>query len=201
MVPWVVGIAGGTASGKSTITSEVVRRLGDACVHITHDRYYFSLPEEYRARPGAYNFDHPNSLDTARLVADLQALRAGRPVRVPQYDFATHQRLKNDEELQPRPVVIVEGIVVLAEPSLRACFDAKVFVDVPSDLRLIRRIRRDTRERGRSEEDIIAQYLATVRPMHEQFVAPTRGLADLIIDGTQTPDRCASELMDFVARR
>jgi uridine kinase len=201
MVPWIVGIAGGTASGKSTITAEVVRQLGDTCRHITHDRYYFSLPEEYRARPVAYNFDHPDSLDTGRLVADLTRLRGGRPTRVPRYDFATHSRLADEEELEPRPVVIVEGIVVLADAALRACFDATVFVDVPNDLRLIRRIRRDTRQRGRSEEDIMAQYLATVRPMHEQFVEPSRALADLIIDGTQAPERCASVLLDFVAQR
>lgn len=174
--PFVVGIAGGTASGKTTLAALAVARTGAALV--THDRYY-------RDADASTNFDHPDSLDTARLVEDLDRLRAGEPVDLPSYDFATHKRLPTTDRLVPGPLLVVEGILVLAEPALRARFDLCVFVDAAADVRLIRRVRRDILERGRDVESVLGQYLATVRPMHEAYVAPSAAHATLRLDGEQ----------------
>lgn len=184
--PVVLGLAGGTASGKTTAAQALAERLGDRCLWVMHDRYYRDLPPEYRAAPERFNFDHPDALETSLLVDHLDALRAGRPARVPRYDFATHRRAHASDwdELTPRPVILVEGILVLAEPALRDRMDHRVFVDAPDDLRLIRRIRRDVAERGRGLADILEQYERTVRPMHEAFVKPSAGHAQLVLDGT-----------------
>lgn len=181
----VLGIAGGTASGKSTVAEAVARRLGDRCLLVSHDRYYRSLSEEHRSAPETWNFDHPRALDTERMVADVDALRAGRSALLPVYDFATHSRLPESrhDRVEPREILVVEGILVLAEPELRERFDRSVYVHTADDLRLLRRIRRDRLERGREVDDILAQYLRTVRPMHEAFVAPSRAHADLVVDG------------------
>ncbi len=182
----VVGIAGGTASGKTTLAQALNDHLGDLSTLLTHDRYYRTMPDAFRVRPTEYNFDHPDALETSRMVDDLEALRGGRAVRVPRYDFARHVREpeRRWDELMPRPVVLVEGILVLHDPLLRACFDRSVFVHAPADLRLARRIRRDVAERGRQVEGVLAQYEATVRPMHRRFVEPSRFAADLVLDGT-----------------
>lgn len=188
-----VGVAGGTASGKSTLCRALADRLGEACLHVIHDRYYHSLPEGMR--PLDYNFDEPKALDTARLVRDLDTLRSGQPVDMPQYDFKAHRRHPEPERVAPRPVVVVDGILTLSDDRLRERFDLSVYVDTPDDIRLIRRLRRDMARRGRAAEDVLVQYETTVRPMHERWVAPTRTRADLILDGTLAPQQLLLELL------
>ncbi len=194
-----VGIAGGTASGKSTTSLALARALGAECLLVFHDRYYRSVPD---GNTQAFNFDHPDSLDTETLVADLGRLRAGLPTRMPVYDFSHHTRAPEAEwELvEPRPIVIVEGILVLAEPALRDAFDFKVFVHAPADVRLARRIRRDMAERGRSVESVLDQYERTVRPMHDQFIEPSRHMADLIVDGCSPTESMVAAVRGLIAR-
>lgn len=180
--PVIIGIAGGTGSGKTTVASTIRDRVGrDRIEWISHDAYY----REFRGLdPEArhhVNFDHPESLETELLVRHLDALLAGRAVETPIYDFTTHSRLAETRRVEPKKVVIVEGILVLAEPELRKRIDVKLFVDTPPDIRLLRRLVRDVQSRGRSLESVVEQYLTTVRPMHEEFVEPSKRFADLII--------------------
>ena len=181
MKPVIIGIAGPTASGKSTLSALLVDAL--PALHITQDSYYRSMPPESDVQ--SYNFDHPDAFDGQRLAADLDLLRASQPATVPRYDYAVHRRTDDEILVQPQPYVVVEGILVFQDPELRARFDVRVYVDAPADLRLIRRIRRDMETRGRTVAQILGQYERTVRPMHHEFVAPSRTHADLILDGTQ----------------
>lgn len=200
MKPVVVGIAGGTASGKTTTARALRDRLGHACLWITHDRYYKSMPPEFVDDPTGYNFDHPDALDTHLLVRDLAALRAGTPVRLPGYDFARHQRLDpaDWDAVEPRSVIIVEGILVLTDEDLRAQMDHRVYVHAPDDIRLLRRIRRDVTERGRDVAEILHQYERTVRPMHNRFVQPSMGVADLVVDGTTTTEAMVASVLGLL---
>lgn len=179
---YVVGVAGGTGSGKTTVSKSIVEALGSEAVSILqHDNYYrdrLDLSYEERCQ---LNFDHPDSLETELLIAHLEALRAGREVEVPVYDFATHRRAEQTKRVRPRPVIIVEGILVFVERRLREQLDLKLFVDTPADIRVFRRIRRDLESRGRDFNSIREQYYRTVRPMHLQFVEPSKSYADLII--------------------
>ncbi len=184
MKPLVIGIAGGTASGKSTVAAEVMKALGDRGLHVMHDRYYITMPASCEGDPSRHNFDHPHALETQRMVNDLDHLRNGRPTRLPRYDFASSSRQPEEDHVEPRPVIIVEGILVFAEAALRERFDHLVFVHTPDDIRLLRRIRRDMAERGRDLDEILLQYERTVRPMHEEFVAPSRAHAHVELDGT-----------------
>jgi uridine kinase len=178
----VLGIAGGTGSGKSTVS----KKIGDAlpagtAVVLDHDSYYRdrrSMPLEERAR---INYDHPDALETELLVEHLQALKAGRGIDVPEYDFVEHLRKRETRRVEPMPVVIVEGILVLADARLREQMDVKIFVDTDADIRVMRRIRRDMEHRGRTFAQVREQYYTTVRPMHLQFVEPSKRYADLII--------------------
>jgi len=180
--PLCIGIAGGTGSGKTTVATEVVRRVGeDRIVMLTHDRYYLDLSHLPLTQRHLRNFDHPNALETSRMVEDLRRLLAGEPADLPVYDYTRHVRLPEPERVEPRPVVIVEGILVLAEPALRELMDIKLFVDTDADLRFIRRLERDIAERGRTVESVVAQYLDSVRPMHLEFVEPSKRWADVII--------------------
>lgn len=178
----LVGIAGGTGSGKTTVARQIHENLPDGhCARVDHDSYYRDLkdiPFEERVK---VNFDHPDSLENELLAAQLAALRRNETVQKPVYDFATHCRSEETTEVKPSPIVIVEGILVLADPSLREHMDVKIFVETDADIRVFRRIRRDMDERGRSFEDIRDQYYSTVRPMHQQFVEPSRAHADIII--------------------
>ncbi|HKB35238.1 MAG TPA: uridine kinase [Gemmataceae bacterium] len=180
----VIGICGASASGKTTFTKKILEAVEPGTVaHIPHDAYYHApeaIPAPLR---DARNFDHPDTLDTALLVSHLQDLRAGRTVEMPVYDFATHRRKDETVRIEPRPVVIVEGILVFADARLRALMDIKVFVETPDDVRILRRLRRDISERGRTLETVIEQYLATVRPMHKEFVELSRQHADVIVPG------------------
>lgn len=185
---FVVGIGGGSASGKTTLAHLVAARAGAALV--AHDRYYYDAPDAARV-----NFDHPDALDTNRLVDHLDRLRAGEAVDLPVYDFATHRRVPRTDRVEPRGIVIVEGILVFADARLRRRFDLTASVIAPPDVRLIRRVRRDVAERGRTVESVFEQYLAQVRPMHERFVEPHLPTADVLLDGVGVLEEQAGRLL------
>ena len=182
MHPVIIGVAGGTGSGKTTVANQILERVGtENIAYIPHDAYYIDLghlPKQERAKT---NFDHPNSLETPLLVEHLKQLRAGKSVDIPVYDFTTHTRTSKTLHIDPAPIVLVEGILIFAEPELRALCDVKLYIDTDADIRFIRRLRRDVQERGRTVESVIEQYLRTVRPMHLEFVEPSKRNADVII--------------------
>jgi uridine kinase len=180
--PLVIGIAGGSGSGKTTVAQTILQRVGPARISfLQHDAYYkdlSGLPPGLRAE---VNFDHPDSLENELLMWHIQQLKAGHAVEVPIYDFSTHSRTNRTFTVEPRSVVLVEGILIFSEMPLRELLDVKIFVDTDSDLRFIRRLQRDITERGRTTESVIKQYLNTVRPMHLDFVEPSKRYADVII--------------------
>lgn len=178
----IIGISGGTGSGKTTVANRILESV-KACevVFIQQDSYYRNLkdlPLDYRS---VANFDHPDALDNDLLVNHVRKLKAGEAIELPLYDFKTHSRLNETRLVEPKRIVIVEGILIFAEARLLEQMDIKVFVDTPDDIRFIRRLRRDIAERGRTVESVIEQYIATVRPMHMQFVEPSKRHADVII--------------------
>jgi uridine kinase len=180
--PYIVGVAGGTGSGKTTVARAIASALpqGTATL-LEHDSYYRDRQDiSYEARCEV-NFDHPDSLETELLVEHLDALRNGKPVDVPIYDFSTHRRRDDRQRVEPAPVIAVEGILVFTDARLRERFDLKVFVDTDADIRVFRRIRRDLEQRGRSFQSIRDQYYKTVRPMHLMFVEPSKRWADIIV--------------------
>jgi uridine kinase len=180
--PLILGIAGGSGSGKTTVSHVILDRVGAHHIaFIPHDAYYKDLGHLSLAERAAVNFDHPDSLDTPLLVQHVRALKAGQPVQIPIYDFKTHSRTLQTQPLAPQPVILVEGILIFVEKDLRDLFDVKIYVDTDDDIRLIRRLQRDIAERGRTAESVIQQYLATVRPMHLEFVEPSKRHADVII--------------------
>ena len=180
--PLVIGIAGGSGSGKTTVAQEILERVGrDRIAFLQHDSYYKDLSGLPPTQHADVNFDHPNSLETELLTQHIAALRDRKPVEVPIYDFATDSRTGRTFTVQPHRVILVEGILIFTEATLRNMFDVKIFVDTDSDLRLIRRLERDISERGRSTGSVIKQYLLTVRPMHLEFVEPSKRYADVII--------------------
>mgnify|MGYP003532840502 CR=1 FL=1 len=180
--PFVIGVAGGTGSGKTTLSQEIKKAVPPTLLAaIPHDAYYkdqSSIPQEQRPFT---NYDHPDSLETELLVKHLKELKKGHTITHPTYDFTTHTRSKKTITLEPKPIILVEGILIFAEPQLQELFDMKIFVDTDSDLRLARRIVRDVATRGRTFEEVIEQYLLTVKPMHEQFVEPSKKFADIIV--------------------
>lgn len=178
----VIGIAGGSGSGKTTVTNAIIEAVGaDNVTLLQEDAYYRDFGDLSPEHRRAINWDHPDAIEEELLIAHVRALRAGQPVAAPRYDFRIYRRLPDAIPLAPRPVVIVEGILVLAEPALRQLMDIKVFVDADADVRFIRRLTRDLLARGRSLDSVVEQYLATVRPMHLEFVEPSKRYADLII--------------------
>jgi len=182
MSPLVIGIAGGTGSGKTTVTNKILEHLDKSrVVVIQHDSYYRDLSSYGGLPPAEINFDHPDSLETELLVRHVTELRAGRPVEQPIYNFTTHRRLDSTYRLQPREIIIIDGILIFVEKRLRDLMDIRIFLDTDADERLIRRIRRDIMERGRSVESVMQQYMKTVKPMHLQFVEPSKHWADIII--------------------
>ncbi len=182
--PFVVGIAGGSGSGKTTLVRRLVDQLGEERVAlIEHDSYYCPDPALPFAERQQINYDHPDSLETSLLIEHLAELKAGRGVRIPTYDFARHRRRPEVRAVQPLPVVLVEGILLLCDGRLRALLDLKLFVWAADDVRFIRRLQRDLSERGRTTDSVTRQYLGTVKPMHERYVAPSMQHADLIIRG------------------
>lgn len=177
----VVGVAGGTGSGKTTFANALAQRLGDNVVILAHDNYYRAHHDMSYDERTLLNYDHPDAYETDLMVRDLAALKRGMPVKVPVYDFSIHDRSEHTTTLRPAPVIVVEGIMVLQSPELRELMDIKIFVDAGADVRILRRTLRDVSERGRSIKSVITQYLQTVRPMHEQYVEPSKRHADLIV--------------------
>jgi uridine kinase len=181
-VPVVIGVAGGSGSGKTTVVSRIVESMGnDHVIVLEHDRYYYDHPELRLEERAALNYDHPDSLESDLLVRHVAELRAGRAVELPTYDFARHARRQKTDTVQPRRIIIVEGILIFADAALRDLMDVKVFVDTDDDTRFIRRLQRDVAERGRTMDSVIDQYLNTVKPMHLEFVEPAKRYADIII--------------------
>ena len=181
-MPLLIGIAGGTGSGKTSLTSKLEARLGaERCLTLAQDSYYKDGSALSPAAQAAINYDHPDAFDTSLLVQDLRDLKAGRPVPWLSYDHASYARKVLSDPLTPRPVIFLEGILILAEEPLRRLMDIKLFIDTDADVRILRRLRRDLKERGRSFESVEAQYLGSVRPMHLEFVEPSKRYADLII--------------------
>lgn len=178
----IIGICGGTGSGKTTVARRILQCVGASDVaFIQQDSYYRDLaqmPLDHRARA---NFDHPGAINNDLMVEHVRALKAGRAAELPVYDFKTHTRRQETMRIEPKRIVIVEGILIFAEPRLVEEMDVKIFVDTPDDIRFIRRLQRDIRERGRTIESVIEQYFASVRPMHTQFVEPSKRMADVII--------------------
>jgi uridine kinase len=181
-MPVVIGVAGGSGSGKTTVVRRIVESLGPGQVTVLeHDRYYRDRSDLRLEERAALNYDHPDSLDTDLLVRHVRELKAGHTVDVPIYDFARYVRLDANDAITARKAVIVEGILIFTDPALRDLMDVKVFVDADADTRFIRRLRRDVAERGRTMESVIDQYLGSVKPMHLEFVEPTKRYADIIV--------------------
>lgn len=186
--PFVIGVAGGSGSGKTTIAQSVVDIVGeDLVVLIQHDAYYRDQAHMSFDERTKINYDHPDSLENELFVAHLTELRAGRPIERPVYDFTTHTRTAMTVRIEPEAVVLVEGILVLAEPELRKLFDLRIYIDTDPDLRLMRRLQRDIVERGRTIDSVLEQYERTVRPMHLQFVEPSKRYADIIVPEGYNP--------------
>jgi uridine kinase len=182
MAPRVIGVAGGSGSGKTTVVRRIVESLGsDHVTVLDHDRYYRDRNDLRFEERAALNYDHPDSLETDLMVRHVNELRAGRNVEVPEYDFTRYARLPTTELATPRRAIIVEGILVFVDAALRGLMDIKVFVDTDADTRFIRRLQRDVAERGRTMESVIEQYQSTVKPMHLEFVEPSKRYADIIL--------------------
>lgn len=177
----IIGIAGGTGSGKTTITKRILETFGEDVSVVYHDNYYKYHPNTTYEERAAYNYDHPDAFETDRMVADLRELKAGRTIQCPVYDYTIHNRSNQTVEVKPTKVVVVEGILIFENKALRDLMDIRIFVDTDADVRILRRIVRDMKKRERSLESIINQYLTTVKPMHEQFVQPSRQFADIVV--------------------
>lgn len=180
--PIIIGIAGGTGSGKSTFTNRLKAMFGDEITVIYHDNYYRAHDEIPFEERKAINYDHPDSLETELLIEHLKDLKAGKSVQCPVYDFSQHNRSKDFTEIKPSSIIILEGILIMADERIRDMLDIKIFVDADADERILRRVRRDMEERGRDLENIMEQYLTTVKPMHYLYIEPTRHYADIVIN-------------------
>lgn len=183
MQPYIIGIAGGSGSGKSTFIDRIEERFGEQIAVLRYDNYYREQAGVAFEQRTAMNYDHPDSLETDLLVKHLEDLKRGHAIQSPVYDFSQHNRLDKTIEVQPRPTILVEGILLLVDKRLRDLCDLTIFIEVDADERILRRIRRDVLERGRHLEGIIDQYLATVKPMHNRYVEPTKALADIVTNG------------------
>jgi uridine kinase len=182
VTPLVIGIAGGTGSGKTTVANVILERVGAKHIaYIPHDAYYKDILDLPAAQRDLINFDHPNSLDTELMIKHIQALKNGESIELPVYDFKTHSRTTQTIHIQPQQVILVEGILIFVDAVLRKLCDVKIFVDTAADIRFIRRLQRDIEERGRTTTSVVRQYLDTVRPMHLEFVEPSKRYADVII--------------------
>ena len=180
--PIVIGLAGGTGSGKTTVANIILQRVGAGRIaYVPHDAYYRSFSDLPHAERDLINWDHPDALETELMTEHVKALKAGRPVELPVYDFTSYSRTTATVHVEPQPIILVEGILIFADAALRELFDVKLFVDTDADIRFIRRLQRDVAERGRTVESVIRQYLTTVRPMHLEFVDPSKRYADVII--------------------
>ena len=181
-IPLTIGVAGGTGSGKTTVANVILERVGKQRIaYLPHDAYYRELGNLPPDQKAAMNFDHPDSLETKLMIKHIEQLKLGNPIEIPIYDFSTHSRTNRTIRVEPHPVIIVEGILLFADKKLRDLLDVKIFVDTDPDIRFIRRLQRDITERGRTTENVIQQYLTTVRPMHLEFVEPSKRYANVII--------------------
>ncbi len=202
----IIGICGGTGSGKTTLARKIIDTVGrDNVILVEQDSYYRNLADMPLDERRQANFDHPDSIDSEMLVNHLKRLKDGLFVEMPIYDFKTHTRKRETEHIEAKPVVIVEGILIFAEPRILDLLDVKIYVDTPDDIRFIRRLQRDINERGRTVESVIAQYYATVRPMHFEFVEPSKRRADFIIPEGGNPeigiDFICSKIREEVSRQ
>lgn len=193
----IIGITGGSGSGKSTIVRKISEIISDF-VFIPQDNYYKSAEFISNDNITAFNFDHPEAFDTALMYAHLQQLKQGEAIQMPQYDFVHHRRRKEAVTVDPRPLVIIEGLMVLYDPQIRQLLDLKLFVDTPDDIRFIRRLKRDVTERGRTVESVIEQYLEVVRPGHFEFIEPTKIYADIIIPEGGYNENALNALLPFI---
>lgn len=182
-VPVLVGIAGGTGSGKTTLARKLSQHFDTEAVLISQDCYYKDLSHLPENERSLVNFDHPDSLDFELLLEHLMELKQGNPIAIPSYDFTTHTRVDQLEAIAPAPLILVEGILLLAVPEIKEAFDLKIFIDTDDDIRILRRLERDLVERGRDFESVKQQYLSTVKPMHNQFVEPSKNQADVVVWG------------------
>lgn len=199
--PFIIGVAGGTGSGKTTVSRHIREAVGDnRLTYIEHDNYYRDFSHLSLAERKQQNYDHPDSLETSLMIEHLAALRRGESVQMPLYDFAIYARKAETQQIAPAPVILVEGILIFAEKALRELMDMRIFVDADADVRFIRRLQRDVHQRKRTIESVIDQYVSTVRPMHLEFVEPSKRYADVIVpEGGE--NRVAMEMIVSRIRR
>ena len=198
---YVIGIAGGSGSGKSTFAARLREQFPDSVAHISGDNYYRAHDDISLEERRLLNYDAPDSLEFDLMVTHLQALKRGEAVDCPVYDFTLHNRSDKVLHIDPKPVILVDGILILSDPALRETFDLRIYVETDADERILRRARRDMEVRGREIDDIMAQYLTTVKPMHEQYVEPSKKHADLILNGGLNPialEVVESRVRDFL---
>ena len=181
MKPLMIGIAGGTGSGKTTLVNRLKEQFGDDISVLSHDSYYAAHHDLTLEERQALNYDHPAAFDTDRMIQDLLTLRDGDPIQCPVYDYSIHDRTDKTTEIHPNKVILVDGILIFENETLRNLMDIKIYVDTDADVRILRRILRDVKERGRSLDSVVTQYLTTVKPMHEQFIEPSKRFADIIV--------------------
>lgn len=199
---FILGIAGGTGSGKTTIAEKLFDHFNDQAVYIPHDRYYNDQSEKTMEERIKTNYDHPNALETDLFIQHLKELQDGKTVEVPEYDFAIHTRKKDvTNTVSPAPLIIIEGILVFDNPLLRDLIDLKIYVDVPADIRILRRAKRDIEERGRTLDSVYTQYVKFTRPMHEKFVEPTKEFADIIVPRGGENEKAVSTLIHTLEKR
>ncbi len=201
----LVGVSGGSGAGKTTLTNLIFRKLKEKAsteaTVINHDSYYKEYSHLSKSEKDRLNFDHPDALDNRLFVEHLALLKQGQSVLAPVYDFTTHSRFTHTVTIKPSTVILVDGILLLAEPTIRDILDIKIFLDTPADIRILRRLQRDLNERGRTVESVINQYLATVRPMHEQFVEPSKKYADLILSGENLSESQLETVVNLILNK
>ncbi|CAN5168808.1 uridine kinase [soil metagenome] len=202
MKPFIVGIAGGSGSGKTTVSEKIVTHFKDKLLYIAHDRYYRDRSDLSMEERSKLNYDHPDSFETDLLIEHLKALQNGETVQMPEYDFTTHTRKPGAlTTATPHPLILIEGILILEHEILRNMMNLKIFVDVPADIRILRRLQRDVEERGRTVDSVVEQYLSTVRPMDEKFITPSREFADIVIPQGGYNTRGIQILIDSIEKR